>query len=104
MTIPTKTATTPSTKPSAAELASYQAAAQRASLHRAELETAVRCACYFCFKQFAFSTIKTWVDGNQTALCPHCGLDAVLGAGSDGRTDDKFLRKLHQHYFATRSK
>jgi hypothetical protein len=103
MTITTKPAITPTPKITPAELAGFQAAARRASLHRAELEAAGTCACYFCFKKFATGTIKTWVDGNQTALCPHCGLDAVLGGGDGLRIDDRFLRRLHQHYFASRS-
>ena len=73
-------------------------------MHRTELEAAEGCACYFCFKKFATAQIKTWVDGNQTALCPHCGLDAVLGSGEGFRIDDRFLRRMHQHYFAVRSK
>jgi hypothetical protein len=86
------------------ELATYVAAHARASKHREELETAGNCACYFCFKKFPTATIKAWVDANQTALCPFCGIDAVLGSGDGFRIDDRFLRRMHQHYFATRAR
>jgi hypothetical protein len=95
---------TPSIKTTPEELASYIAALGRASKHRAALETAGQCACFFCFKKFATSSIKSWVDAHQTALCPFCGIDAVLGAGDGVRIDDRFLRRLHQHHFATRAK
>ncbi|MEO8699148.1 MAG: cytoplasmic protein [Kofleriaceae bacterium] len=82
----------------------YVAAKERASRHRAELEASGHCACFFCFKKFPTSDIKTWIEANQTALCPHCGLDSVLGSGTDHRIDDQFLRKMHQHYYAYRTK
>jgi hypothetical protein len=82
----------------------YILAHAHASKHRAEIEASARCACFFCFRTFAPSTIKAWIEGNQTALCPHCGIDAVLGTVADLRIDDGFLRKMHQHHFAYRSK
>ena len=81
----------------------YIAAHKHASRHRVELEASDRCACFFCFRKFVVADIKKWVDGEQTALCPHCGLDSVLGA-SGCRIDDPFLRKMHQHHYAYRSK
>jgi hypothetical protein len=88
------------------------AAKARASRHRVELEASTRCACFFCFRSFTASEIKAWIDANTTALCPGCGVDAVLGNGGETeRVDstahsisDGFLRKMHQHYFAYRSK
>ena len=99
----------PSAKPTAAATPAvdstlYIAAKVRSAQHRAELEASGHCACFFCFKRFATSEIKAWVDANQTALCPHCGLDSVLGSGVDQRIDDRFLRKMHQHYYAYRTK
>ncbi len=75
-----------------------------ASKHRVELEASDRCACFFCFRKFAPTDIKVWIEGSQTALCPGCGIDAVLGSASPHSIDDRFLRKMHQHHFAYRSK
>jgi len=72
--------------------------------HRAEVEGSGRCACFFCFRTFPPTAIKTWTDSAQTALCPSCGVDSVLGSASSHRLDDGFLRKMHQHYFGHRSK
>lgn len=107
MTIPTKAPTTkapPTPKPPPIDVSMYVAAKEQASRHRAHLEASGRCACFFCFKKFATSEIKAWVDSNQTALCPHCGLDSVLGDAAEQRIDDTFLRKMHQHYYAYRTK
>lgn len=81
----------------------YTAAHKHASKHRQELESSDQCACFFCFRKFVSADIKKWVDGDQTALCPHCGIDSVLGNASV-RIDDPFLRKMHQHHHGYRSK
>jgi hypothetical protein len=72
--------------------------------HRVELEASTRCACFFCFRTFPTASIKVWIDSNQTALCPACGVDSVIGSASEHRLDDAFLRLMHQHFFAQRSK
>lgn len=82
----------------------YIEARVHASRHRAEIEASSRCACFFCFRSFAPTAIKAWIEGDQTALCPFCGLDAVLPTVAELRIDDQFLRKMHQHHFAYRSK
>jgi hypothetical protein len=80
------------------------AAKEHASRHRAELEASARCACFFCFRSFATADIKAWIDGDTTALCPGCGVDAVLGDAAEHSISDGFLRRMHQHYFAYRTK
>ena len=82
----------------------YITAHVHASKHRAEVEASEKCACFFCFRKFAPGEITSWIEGGQTALCPKCGLDSVLGSASPLGIDDRFLRKMHQHHYAYRSK
>jgi len=77
---------------------------KHASRHRGELEASARCACFFCFRTFPPASIKAWIDAKQTALCPGCGVDSVIGSASAQRIDDAFLRRMHGHYFAHRSR
>ena len=79
----------------------YDAARQHASRHRAEIQVSTRCACFFCFHTFPQTAIKAWVDSAQTALCPACGIDAVIGDASKHRLDDRFLRQMHTHFFSS---
>lgn len=81
----------------------YISSHKHASKHRSELEASEKCACFFCFRTFASTDIHKWVDGDQTALCPHCGIDSVLGNAAV-RIDERFLRKMHQHHHGYRSK
>jgi hypothetical protein len=75
-----------------------------ASQHRGEIEASARCGCFFCFRTFPPTSIKAWTDASQTALCPSCGVDSVIGSASTVRIDDAFLRKMHQRFFSYRSK
>ena len=81
-----------------------KAASQHAARHRAEIQASTRCGCYFCFHTFPHTDIKAWVDSNQTALCPACGIDAVIGDASKHRLDGRFLRLMHTHFFFTKKR
>jgi hypothetical protein len=80
------------------------AAHKHASQNRVELQASARCACFFCFRTFPSASITAWIDSSQTALCPKCGVDSVIGSASEHRLDDAFLRRMHQQFFAYRSK
>jgi hypothetical protein len=34
--------------------------------------------CYFCGLTCKYEDVKVWVRNETTALCPHCGIDAVI--------------------------
>ncbi len=38
------------------------------------------CRCFHCFAEFQGSEITKWADRGKTALCPKCGVDAVVNA------------------------
>ncbi len=54
--------------------------------HRAAIERSTICGCFHCQERFHPAEISSWVDSpavgrgaaGQTALCPRCGVDAVL--------------------------
>ena len=91
------------TTPPTTAISPYVTARTHASKHRVELEASDQCGCYFCFRIFKTATIKLWIDADQTALCPHCGIDSVVGSAYV-KIGDQFLRKMHTHHFAFRSK
>ena len=65
--------------------------------------------CFHCRAVFSPSEIKDWVDGRQddtgdldegvTALCPHCGIDAVLPSAAPIRLNQVLLAEMHDHFF-----
>jgi hypothetical protein len=80
------------------------AAHVHASAHRTELAASKACGCFYCFGIFRFAEIVKWTDENQTALCPRCGIDAVLGDASGFPIDATFLRNMHRYWFTMHSK
>lgn len=45
---------------------------------RSKLEASEACGCYFCLKIYNPNEIDEWIDDEQTAICPYCGIDSVL--------------------------
>jgi hypothetical protein len=81
-----------------------QAAHQASSRHRAEIEKSTLCGCFRCLKTFPPGEIKEWIaeaNGTETALCPLCGIDSVIGDASGYELTDRFLSAMQQHWFAT---
>lgn len=82
---------------------SVQAAHAHSSGHREEILESDVCGCFYCKSTFAPSEILDWVDEvdgvGTTALCPHCGIDAVIGSASGYPIDDEFLGAMNQHWF-----
>lgn len=71
------------------------------SRHRAEVRSGRVCGCFYCLKTFPPDAIKEWIDRGETALCPNCGIDSVIGSGSGCPvTDPKFLRRMHNRWFS----
>jgi hypothetical protein len=67
--------------------------------HRAELEQSTICGCFYCSAIFSPSEITEWIDDGQTALCPQCPVDAVLGSASGYPITSEFLKKMHDKWF-----
>lgn len=73
---------------------------RHSSNHRDEVFASALCGCFHCLETFAPSTIEDWCDDGQTALCPRCGIDSILGdRSSDAATDKAFLKQMHEFWF-----
>jgi len=68
-----------------------------------ELADSYLCACFHCCTLFAIEKITEWTDqetGLPTALCPVCGVDAVLGNRSGFPIHEGgFITTMHKHWF-----
>jgi hypothetical protein len=53
-----------------------------------------RCGCFYCKSIFAPSKIVEWVDDDDTALCPFCGIDSVIGSASTFPITAEFLNRM----------
>jgi hypothetical protein len=78
-----------------------QKAHQASSQHRAQIDKSDVCGCFYCLKTFAPADIREWWDNGQTAVCPHCGIDSVLGSASGVPLSAEFLAQMQKYWFAT---
>ncbi len=68
--------------------------------HRAEIEASEICGCFYCLEMYPASAITEWTDKeNDTALCPTCGIDAVVGSASGLELTTPFLEAMRRHWF-----
>jgi len=87
------------------------AAYRHATNNRAEIEAGTVCGCFFCMKTFPPTEIIAWsgfdmaqLDNPQaecveTALCPHCGSESVIGNKSGYAINAMFLGDMHEAWF-----
>jgi len=69
------------------------------SFHRKELEQDSTCGCFNCFEIFNPSKITEWCDNGETALCPYCGIDSVIGESSGFAISELLLKGMHKEWF-----
>lgn len=77
--------------------------------NRPLLERSEQAGCFYCEALFHPSEIQDWIDGRQvetgstddgvTALCPHCGIDAVLPSAAPIRLSSELLAAMNKHWF-----
>lgn len=57
----------------------------------------VYCGCYYCLKHFPWEQIEIFIDGGDTAVCPHCGVDSVIH--SHKPIDGEYLKGQQERWF-----
>ena len=57
------------------------------------------CGCFYCLKIFNSKEIESWLIIEETALCPYCGIDSVIGSNSGYKISLQFLKKMNKYWF-----
>lgn len=60
-----------------------------------EIKEDTECGCYFCLRTCKGSDIYEFTDNHSTALCPNCGIDALL----PNVTDEDLLAEGLERWF-----
>ena len=82
------------------DAAVLRAAHRHSMRHGDEGRSSPLCGCFYCLELFAPDEITEWIDEDATALCPRCGIDAVIGELSGYPVRNAaFLRAMHQEWF-----
>jgi hypothetical protein len=72
---------------------------RHSSRHRREIWSSDLCGCFYCEKTFPPAAIVRWINAGDTAKCPECGIDSVLGSASGYPITPDFLHAMHLRWF-----
>ena len=73
--------------------------------HMEQLKKDARCGCFYCCRVYSPSEITYWMIGDNdcdrfgTAVCPYCGIDAVIGESSGYPITAEFLKRMRKRWF-----
>lgn len=73
----------------------------RAAKNDTEILNSDVCSCFFCRQTYSARDVQDWIteDDGVTAICPICGMDAVIGDRHEGRIDHDTLKQLNLRYY-----
>lgn len=77
---------------------SSRPARPHASINRSRILESSECGCFNCLALFLPDEVTKWVDGGFTAVCPHCGIDTVIGSASGLMPTRQLLSELREQY------
>lgn len=72
--------------------------------HREKVQRSQMCGCFHCCRFFKPIEILKWVDNGETAICPFCGIDSIIGSNSNYRLTTNFLTEMRNYWFSERKK
>lgn len=74
---------------------------QSCNANRETLEKSRRAGCFYCKEIFPSKEIEAWINdkGGQTAVCPKCMVDSVIGDASGVEITPNFLNAMHEMWF-----
>jgi hypothetical protein len=71
--------------------------------NRVEVLKSDDCGCFRCLAVFPPTDIRSWIDTGQTATCPACGMDAVIGSASGFQPTEELLSSMQDRWFPIRA-
>lgn len=70
-----------------------------ATRNKEQIAQSSQCGCYACAAIFPSTDVTEYTDEGQTAICPKCGTDSIVGDASGFEITKPFLRKMRRKWF-----
>lgn len=67
--------------------------------NRSMVQQSTNAGCMNCCKIYPVSEIKSYTDYDKTCLCPHCGIDAVIGDMCGYPINTESVTKAHDYWY-----
>lgn len=82
-------------------LRELEIAHDHSTANREEVERSEECRCFYCLAVFPPSEISEWIDDKegQTAVCPRCDNDSVIGSASGISLTDAVFEEMQGYWF-----
>jgi hypothetical protein len=80
----------------------YDQAHKHCFRNRDEIMASDLCGCFYCLAVFPPGAVEQWMtekDGSQTALCPKCTVDSVIGSRAGYPITEEFLVSMEARWF-----
>ncbi|MFC0187530.1 cytoplasmic protein [Fictibacillus aquaticus] len=78
----------------------FEEAHRFSRFNRKSLESDSTCGCFYCIEIYHPEKIDDWADEDEnTAICPYCGIDSVIGESSGYPITKEFLKSMHEVWF-----
>lgn len=74
---------------------------KHSSNNKNELAASDLCGCFYCKEIFSPKEIKEYANNNQTALCPYCFIDSLIGNASGYELTKEFMEEMNDFWFNT---
>lgn len=71
----------------------------RAIMNRGSVLDSEECGCFFCLHKFKPGAITDWGKDDSTAVCPFCGVQAVIPNCPDYDFSDALLLQMKEYWF-----
>ena len=73
---------------------------KHSSNNKQEIDNSDTCGCFYCKELFVPKEIKEWLrDKDQTAICPYCKVDSVIGNASGYEITKALLDAMSKKWF-----
>lgn len=76
----------------------FKSAHSHSSHNRGEIEQSSLCGCFSCNRLYLSSEVEDYTDKGETALCPYCAVDSVIGDASGFQLSEGFLQSMHKRW------
>lgn len=67
--------------------------------NRRVVEQSTNAGCFHCLNIFAVKEIKEYTDKDSTVICPHCGIDSVIGDNCGVEISQEILKKANDFWY-----
>ena len=67
--------------------------------NKENLQNDTICGCFYCLEIFSPKEIEMCLALEDTALCPYCCVDSVIGESSGFPITREFLKKMNEYWF-----